>query len=211
MGTNERETRTQIMDAAEALFARDGYAATTIKRIGGEAGANPALIYYYFGSKEGLYRALMERLFGMIVREGGRRLDPSLPPDEAIRRLVLFQSETMTVHPQLPRLMAREMVDHAAEHAGEEVARLAETLVATLRERIREGQAAGLFRRDLDPRRAALSVVSLIPYFHLALPVAGTLLGGAGEPTREETEAYGRHAADFVLAALRAPGAGEPR
>jgi len=64
-----------------------------------------------------------------------------------------------------------------------------------------------MFRRDLSPRFAAISAISLVPYVHVATPAVGILLGrGEGGPTAEALEAYGRHAADFVLAALAAPG-----
>lgn len=44
-------TRDQILDASEALFARQGFRSTTIKEIASEAGVNSALLYYYFEDK----------------------------------------------------------------------------------------------------------------------------------------------------------------
>lgn len=49
-------SRDQILDAAEWLFAEQGYARTTIKQIGRAAGVNSALLYYYFTDKEELYQ-----------------------------------------------------------------------------------------------------------------------------------------------------------
>ncbi len=206
--SDESSTRDQILDAAEALFARQGFAATTIKQIGAEAGANPALLYYYFGDKAGLYRELLKRVFAWIAVEGGSRLEQAGPAD-AVRGVLALQTETMTARPALPRLIAREMVDHGAAHAGEELVRLSATVFARLCELIQEGQRAGLFRRDLDPRFAAVSTLSLVPWFHVAGPAVGVLLKGeAGAVPDDETKrAYGRHAAEFALAALAArPG-----
>jgi AcrR family transcriptional regulator len=56
------ETRTHILEAAAAIFARDGFAGAHVAEIAEEAGANVALIYRYFGSKEGLLDALLEGL-----------------------------------------------------------------------------------------------------------------------------------------------------
>jgi AcrR family transcriptional regulator len=205
--SNDFETPDRILDAAEALFARQGFTATTIKQIGVAAGMNPALIYYYFGSKETLYRELLRRLFGWFMGEAGRRIDASLSPDAAVRALIGGQSDVLAARPAIPRLLVREMMDHGAEHAGEQILQLKAGLFARLCALIEQGQEAGIFRRDLNPRFAAISAVSLVPYVHVAAPAVGILLErGPDGPTREDLEAYGRHAADFVLAALAAPG-----
>ena len=202
---SETATSDTILDAAEELFARQGFAATSTKQIGAAAGVNPALIHYYFGSKEGLYRALLSRLFESIMARGAEQLAASPPPDVAVRALVGVQSETMVAHPSFPRLLARELVDHGMTHAGESITRLSETLFRRLCDLVRAGQEAGMFRRDMDPRFAALSVVSLVPYFHIARPVVGILLdSGPDGPDEEAMRAYGRHAAEFALAALAA-------
>jgi TetR/AcrR family transcriptional regulator len=202
---SDSETPDVILDAAEDLFAKQGFAATSVKQIGAAAGVNPALIHYYFGSKEGLYRALLRRLFEAIMSGAGQRLGEAPTPEAAVRAIVRTQSETMVAHPSYPRLLGRELVDHGMSHGGEYIAHLSETLFRRLHEMIRHGQDAGIFRADMDPRFAALSVVSLVPYFHIARPVVGVLLGTAPDGPDEETmRAYGRHAADFVLAALAA-------
>ncbi|HEU0052632.1 MAG TPA: TetR/AcrR family transcriptional regulator, partial [Longimicrobium sp.] len=188
---NETTTRDAILDAAEALFAKHGFPATTIKRIGGEAGVNPALIYYYFGDKEKLYRELLARLFGRIAGGAGEQL-AGATPDTAVRALLGFQSEALLRWPNMPRLLFRELLDHEAEHASEQMTHLAATAFVRFCELIRAGQRAGIFRADFDPRFAAISAISLLPYLHLARPAVGILLGhGTEGPTREEMEAYG--------------------
>lgn len=205
---NEAESAAAILDAAETLFATQGFAATTIKQIGSAAGVNPALIYYYFGSKEELYRRLLRRLFFTISARGSERLETAVSPQEAVRALLGVQSQEMLAHPSLPRLIAREMADHGAAHAQEGIAQLAATAFAGLLAFIEEGQRAGVFRADMDPRFAAISTISLIPYFHIFKPAVGILLGAGGEPTPEQMEAYALHAAEYALAALGVKGDG---
>lgn len=205
---NEAETAGGILDAAEALFAGQGFSATTIKQIGAAAGVNPALIYYYFGSKEELYRQLLRRLFSAIASRGTAGLEQSPSPEGAVRALLGVQSQVLMEHPSIPRLLARELADYGAAHAQEGIAQLAATAFAQLCDIIRAGQAAGVFRPGMDPRFAAISTISLIPYFHIFKPAAGILLGQEGEPTPEQMEAYARHAAEFALAALTVKGGG---
>ncbi|HEY7769894.1 TetR/AcrR family transcriptional regulator [Longimicrobium sp.] len=203
--------RDAILDAAEELFARQGFPGTTIKQIGAAAGVNPALLYYYFGNKEALYRELLTRLFSRIASTGTDRLAAARTPDEAVRVVIALQSEVMRAHPSIPRLLSRELADSGAAHAQEGITQLAVTVFARLCAMIEEGQRAGIFRADMDARFAAVSTVSLIPWFHVARPAVAILLGTEGGPSPEQMEAYGRHAAEFALAALTAPRPGEKR
>jgi TetR/AcrR family transcriptional regulator len=54
--------REAILEAAEEVFAREGFAGARIDTIGAAAGYNKSLLFHYFGDKEGLYRAIMVRL-----------------------------------------------------------------------------------------------------------------------------------------------------
>lgn len=205
----EPATPELILDAAEALFAAQGFDATTIKQIGARAGANPALIYYYFQSKDGVYREVLRRLFTWLVTAASRRLDAPMEPATAIPAMIGFQAERLMERPTLPRILAREMIDPHAEHAAEHIGQLAGLVFQRVCDLIAQGQRTGIFRADLDPRFSALSAMSLIPYTHIVRPGMGVLLGGAGPAADEQMHAYARHAAAFVLSALEARPAPE--
>ena len=203
-------TRETILDAAERLFGRQGFAATTIKQIGAEAGVNTALLYYYFDDKLALYRAALARLFGGLL-EGGAQFDEALPPATQLERFVAFQLRFLTARPQAPRLLVRELLDHDAAHAVEGIAQLSTTVFKRLCDVIEAGQRAGDFRPGVDPRFAAISTIGQVAYFFIARPAIGRLLGeGGGGPSAATIEGFGRHAAAFALAALRAPDAPRP-
>lgn len=55
------EKRDHIMDVAEKLFAENGYDAASTRKIAAEANVNSAMIAYYFGSKEELYKSIILR------------------------------------------------------------------------------------------------------------------------------------------------------
>src|SRR5687767_2538987 len=101
----EPGTQTAILDAGERLFAERGYAATTIKHIGTEAGVNSALLYYYFADKERLYREVLRRLLDSLMSEGEKVFAAAPSPEEAIRGLVRVQGELMASKPHIPRLI----------------------------------------------------------------------------------------------------------
>lgn len=72
--------RDQLLDTAERLFAEQGVGATSVRDITSAAGANVASVNYYFGSREGLLRALISRRLEPLNQERLRRL-ASLSPD----------------------------------------------------------------------------------------------------------------------------------
>jgi AcrR family transcriptional regulator len=69
------DTKNQILDAAERLFAERGFDATSLRTITSEAGVNLAAIHYHFGSKEALIEALLFRRLDAINRERLQLLD----------------------------------------------------------------------------------------------------------------------------------------
>lgn len=71
-------TRKAILDAAELLLARDGFAATSLRALTGQAGVNLAAVHYHFGSKEELAMAVLSRRFGPVNAERCRQLEQVL-------------------------------------------------------------------------------------------------------------------------------------
>src|SRR5512134_1218191 len=206
------DTRHLILNAAERLFAAQGFPRTTIKQIGHAAGVNSALLYYYFGDKDRLYREVLQRLVGTLVARTSGRLAAVGTPAERLRGLLEAQAEVLASHPNLPKLFLRELADSGAAHAAEQVQLLAATTFRMLCDLVREGQRDGSFRADLDPRFAAVSVISQLAYFHLARPAVRILLdAGPDGPSPEQTRAFTGHAAEFALAAIGARPDAAPR
>ncbi len=54
-------TRNVLLDAAEAIMVEEGYAAVSSRRVAAKAGMNPALVYYYFDTMDGLFIELFRR------------------------------------------------------------------------------------------------------------------------------------------------------
>ena len=201
------DTRTAILDAAERLFSTRGFAATTIKQIGTEAGVNAALLYYYFADKETLYREVLGRVLSGLITTGGKAFDDAPSPEAAIRSLIRVQAAVLASTPFVPRLIARELVDNEAAHATQHITRLAAELFTRLCAMIRDGQRAGIFRDDLDPQFAAISTISQVVYFHIARPAVGIILGhGPAGPPPETARAFALHAAEFAISALSPRG-----
>ena len=206
--TPDASSRDQILDAAERLFAARGFVRTTIKDIGREAGLNSALLYYYFADKDQLYREVLRRFVSRLVARTMSELTGVGGPDARLRALLTAQAELLLANPHFPRLMVRELAESEGAHAVEQFHLLASTTFRRLCQLIEEGQRAGMFRKNVDPRFAAISTISQVVYFFVARPAIRVLLkAGPAGPSPRVVRDFARHAADFALAALarRAP------
>ena len=196
-------TQDLILDAAERLFARQGFTATTIKQIGKEAAVNPALLYYYYDSKETLYRAMLQRILGQLLARGTDAIERAATHADRIRAFIRAQARLLGEHPHFPQLLVRELVDHQAAHAEQAITSTAAGAFKRLCEVIKAGQDDGVFRKSLDPRFTAISIIAQVAYFAIARPAVGLLLGhGTSGPPRPVSDDFFAHAEEFALAAL---------
>jgi AcrR family transcriptional regulator len=106
-----------ILDAAEALFAEKGYEATSLQEICDRAGVTRGLPTYFFGSKEGLYRAVLERTFAMtmthellkLLREQAQQ--PDARPEEGLRVVIERLFDFLVMHPTFIRITEWEALN----------------------------------------------------------------------------------------------------
>ena len=201
--TDSSSTQDAILDAAERLFARQGFTATTIKEIGKEAAVNPALLYYYYDSKETLYRAMLQRILGALLTRGSDAIEGAGTHADRVRAFIRAQAKLLGEHPHFPQLLVRELVDHQAAHAEQAITTTAAAAFKRLCDAIAAGQSDGAFRKALDPRFTAISIIAQVAYFAIARPAVGLLLGhGTAGPPRSTAEEFFAHAEEFALAAL---------
>ncbi len=131
---------------------------------------NSALLYYYFADKDQLYREVLQRFVAGLVARTMSGSAGGGAPEARLRAFVEAQVQTLAEHPHAPRLLVREMIDYDAAHAVEQIQHLSVTGFRRLCDLIEEGQRAGLFRNDLDPRFAAISIIAQVGWFFVARP-----------------------------------------
>jgi AcrR family transcriptional regulator len=139
-----------------------------IDRIAERAEVNKRLPYYYFGSKDALFRAVLEHAYGEI-REAEQQLHLSdLPPADAVRRLTEFTWHYYLAHPEFLTLLNSENL-HKARHVREsDTARVLNSpLIETLGEVLERGRREGVFRGGVDPLQLYISIAGLA-YFYLS-------------------------------------------
>ncbi len=157
-----------ILQAAREEFAAHGLAGARMDRIAERAELNKRLIYYYFGSKDDLFLAVLERAYADI-REAEQALHlDEIEPVEAIRQLVSFTWHYYLAHPEFITLLNSENL-HRAEHLkrSDGIQQMNSPLVQLLDGVLERGRRDGVFRAGVDPIQLYISIASLC-YFYLS-------------------------------------------
>jgi AcrR family transcriptional regulator len=156
------ETRRQILVAAMEEFAEKGLRGARVDDIAARTRTTKPMIYYHFGSKEKLYAAVMEEAYVHVRdKEQGLHLD-DLDPEQAMRRLVEVTFDHHAAHPEYVRLVCVENMENARHISGRpSLVRRNAIAIETVRSLLARGEAAGIFRRGLDPRHVHLLISAL--------------------------------------------------
>jgi AcrR family transcriptional regulator len=161
-------TRATILDAATHEFATHGLGGARVDRIAAGAKTNKRMLYYYFGGKDDLFLAVLERAYERIrIEEQALHLE-GLPPMTAIERLVAFTWSYFLRHPEFLSLLNTENL-HRAEHLrrSAKIRALHSPLIAMLSTLLARGAREGVFRRGVDPVQLYISIAAL-GYFYLS-------------------------------------------
>ncbi|MEZ5629619.1 MAG: TetR/AcrR family transcriptional regulator [Burkholderiaceae bacterium] len=197
-------TREAILRAAMRVFARYGYDGATVDKISAAAKSVDRMIYYYFGSKEGLFIAVLERIYAeMDEAESALALDEARPL-EALVELIRFVLGYYRAHPEFVTLLNTENLHRGRHIAKSKKAREYSSHAITLTARLLEaGVAQGLVRPGLAARDVYL-LIAAAGYFHTANRYTLAAFLGERIDTPEAVAAWESHVIDSVLRGIRA-------
>ena len=161
-------TQQLILDAAVAEFSTSGLGGARMESIAARAGVNKRLIYYYFGNKDDLFLAVLEKTYADI-REAERKLRlADLEPATAVRRLVEFTWDYYLANPQFVTLLNSENLHRAAHlKRSSRIREMNSPLIQMLGDVVARGQKTNQFRGGVDPVQLYVSIASLC-YFYLS-------------------------------------------
>jgi TetR/AcrR family transcriptional regulator len=188
-------TARRILAAAERHFAAQGMAGARTDEIAADAHANKAMLYYYFGNKRRLHRAVLENLFRQLRRVVYTLPVPDAPPRDRLRAWVNGYFDFLATHPNYPRLVQREAMD--ATPKIEWIAReYFQPFFKHLTSLISDGISAGEFRK-VDPGQTAFTMLGATAFYFASAPVMNPIVGHDLLATRA-LEARRRALLDFI-------------
>jgi len=154
--------RARIVQAAMDEFAARGFKGASMDAIAARTHTTRAMINYYFGSKEKLYLAVLEQVYGEIRRaESFLDLD-HLAPVDAIKRIVEFTFDYYLSHQGFVSIVVAENQAKGRHLRKSKAMRsLNRPIIDMLARVIARGQAGGIFRADADAVEVHMAIAAL--------------------------------------------------
>jgi AcrR family transcriptional regulator len=205
-------SRKATLDAAEALFAEKGFEAASIQEIAQKAGVSRGTPNYLFGSKEGLYRAVLGRAFEapreLIASVGAREVTSEAEAEEALRAAIVGYLEFLVDNPGFVRLIQWETLE-GGRYLGDLPAHL-----RAFREALDElGRVLGRGRGGFDRDEAAQVFVSIVALCWFPLAYEDTFLRPLGLEARDPRflAERKRHVIDLIVGGFVGRGSSTER
>ncbi|MDX2282491.1 MAG: TetR/AcrR family transcriptional regulator [Saprospiraceae bacterium] len=140
------DKRQHLIQVAELLFAQHGYEAVSIRQLAKEAGVNLAMISYYFGSKEGLFAAILENKIPRTREKLEEIMLQTTDPWERIARTIDVYVDSMISNHSFSRVITREMSTRQRPDNVKLIVEHVSKNMHIIRGFIEDGQASGQFR-----------------------------------------------------------------
>ena len=195
-------TKQNFIHAAEALFAERGFDGATLDMLAARAGANKALVSYYFGSKEGLYDAVIAAVTADIVEQVLGDINEKDEPVARFRRYIMALAAAFASRPSFPAILMREYISGDVQ-LREEPFRQVLQFYRITESIYQAGRRAKIFRK-LDPHQLHLSVVAPLVHFVLTIRLRQSAFSrydvGLSDPAVEE---FARHHAALLIDGLK--------
>jgi len=172
--TDQQYLSIKILDTAEELFADNGYAATSIRRIADVSGVNPALVHYYFGSKKSLLQSVLEQALEPMVLAIAKMKDGPEASPEVIASLLVSMAAK---HPNIPRLLIREVFLPGGEMQQFFMDNMAPRLGGALPALLSREKSAGRLHNDSDPAVSTMLILAVSMFPFIARTLAEPVLG----------------------------------
>jgi len=198
-----QQTRDRILQAATAVFAQHGLGGGRVKLIARAAKSNERMIYYYFGSKERLFIAVLEQVYRqMWEAENALQLDLA-PPTQAIKSMIDFTLDHYLSHPEMLTILNNENL-HRGRYVSKskELKRLSSPALDLMTRIYERGVRDGVFQAGLNPIQLYLSILAL-NYFYVSNRYTLSAYLGI-DLAGEQLNAWRRWVSEVIVRAIKA-------
>ena len=190
--------RDKILDCAEQLFARRGFAGIGLAEVADSVGLGKSSLFHHFHSKAQLYAAVMARILARLEEPLLRTLAVGGSPAERLDRWIDVLVDELASHPTYARLLLRSLFEDD-ELAGDlpeeqEANATIRRLAAAVSRLLREGMTAGAFRAASVPHMLQTLIGATVYHFasgEFGDEMLGRPLFSAAEVRRRKSELKG--------------------
>lgn len=163
--TSETKTRDALLEQAQHLFTSMPYEKVSTRMLAEKAGVNPAMIRYYFGSKEGLFEAMIMHVMAPILTHARTKYPSS--DSSTLVGMLKVHFEVMSQDLAFPRLLFRVLGMPPSEVQRRLTDKMFEQMVGNVNERLFDN-SKGIVRDGLDPQKCKLNILSLMLFPFIA-------------------------------------------
>ncbi len=167
MKSNFNEKQIQILEVAETLFAEKGFDGTSIRDISKMAKINVAMVSYYFGSKEKLLESLILYKTSGLKEQLIHLIDENLEPFDKVNKLIALYINRINCNKGIYRVLHFELASKKRVLELQSFSDIKKANLKSLELIIQEGQAKGVFRKDVII--PLLTPTILGTYFHFQM------------------------------------------
>jgi AcrR family transcriptional regulator len=195
-------TRARILDAAEREFAARGFPGARLRDVADAAGVQPALIHHYFGDKQGLYRAVLDRALLSTSAESLTLLETRRDLPGLVEGFVDLLVDFYSAHERVLSILRHESLSGGEVFADVSRER-AQPIVVGVTAYLEERQRAGEVRADVGARQLVLAALSMIVHPFAEATMIEAMMPGA---LPRDEGALARHKQELtalILGALR--------
>jgi len=162
-----KDKKEHIMEVAVELFATNGFEGTSIRQLAQRADVNIAMINYYFGSKEKLLESLILFKTSGLKEQLVNLIEENLEPIEKINKLIELYVNRLNCNTGIYRVLHFELASKKRALDLQSFSDIKKSNLKSLELIIQEGQAKGVFRKDVII--PLLTPTILGPYFHFQM------------------------------------------
>lgn len=155
------DKKTDILIAAEKLFCEYGFEGTSTRQIAAESGANMAMINYYFGSKMGVFKEIMEERLLSFKLQLNQIKDENSSAKEKLMKVIEKYATRILSNANFHKMMHRELSLSLRPEVFDQIKGAMGQNLIVIENIIKEGITAGDFR-DVDVRMTIVSVMGTI-------------------------------------------------
>ncbi len=203
-------TREKILVQAMAEFAAKGYDGARVDTVARRCRLSKNMLYHYYGNKEGLYVAVLERMYETFR---ARQRDFALGPDdpvEAMRQLIAHTFSALLEHPEVIALLNNENL-YKGRHVqrSQRIRGLYDPLVDKIGDVLQRGAADGIFRQNIDPVILYMSLSSMA-YHYISNQYTFRAIFGFDFLSEKQCNIWLVHITEMILAFCRATTNAQP-
>lgn len=197
MKKSNPETKERILQAAQKEFAERGFSGARMEAIARAAAINKAMLFYYFSSKDNLYRTVLHGVFSDFFNEVGRIVSQQLTPAFFLEKIPQVYIHFIARHPDLVRIMVFDLI-HDPENVTAAMAEIIHEQMSfkthPLLKLIPEWYRQGLIS-EADPLHFMMNIIALSVFSFIGKPMVEAI---SGIKTASDADFFNKRIASVV-------------